>query len=1131
MANKRPTEAIPFSLPPAKKSRVDFGGPSNVAETAEKSNDPRMCETYAELIDKYHPLVVKFSIYLFIYCFILLFCKCRRKQKEYQMLITFRKYRKILLKRMRGEKVDWLAKVALECQLCPDTLYSSVSYFDRFLSKKAVDEKSLQLVAAASVFLARKYEETCTYTPTAKRLEEMTSNACKEQEIVKMESEIFGSLGYKLRKPTVKTFLRKFMRIAQEDGQMPSLKLESLASYLGNLSLLDYECLKFLPSMVAASAFFLARFTLDPSLSPWNATLEKISGYKGTHLKECVQVLQELQSRKRASDLLEIRERYQKVEVCVNSHDSLYDFSCCYMITLISSNKIVSTGAINAITMPPRREPPTLEESMAAMVENISKLIASSAANTEKIIHTQTAALHDQKTQLDLVISQLATQFEQNSNLITTLAKHEPKPDKPETLPPNHAYQTEFERLGNCVVGLPADALLNCFISGLRKDIQEELAIQKPQTITQAIGLAKLIEDKYTDQQFRTKPNPPYLPNPSPIIPSSTNPPPAIPSNNSALLPTPSITPPSLPFNRLSPDALQKRRSVGLCFRCPEKYHPGHKCNPPQFLLIVDNEDFPNPPLLIDLSDNQHENPPPNDPSFPSHFDSTTQHQFLSLSTVAVFGVASPKTLRITGYIAGHPVTILVDTGSTHNIIQPRVASFLHIQVCSIPSFPVTVGNGDHLHCSGFCQDVTIHLNNQPFSIPLFVLPIEGADVVFGMAWPTPSSFAGLRAFLGLTSYYRRFVRHYSHIATPLTDLLQKNKFAWTDEANHAFESLKTAVTTLPVLALPDFAVVFDVTTDASNTCVGAVLSQHDKPIAFFSKKMWSKMWALSAYIRELYAITEAIKKRLHYLLGRKFRVFTDQQSLKRLMSQVIQTPDQRKWASKLLGYDFEVYYKPGKENKVADALSRIDDAQSLALSIPTFTWLHELRDYYTTTEEGLVYVHNRLLIPEVPALRLKLLQEYHSSTIGGHSGITATIRRIGGSFSWSHLREDVARFINDCTICQQTKYTTHKPYGLLQPLPVPNQVWEEITMDFITGLPPSNGKEAIWNANLEKISGYKGTHLKECVQVLQELQSRKRASDLLQVRERYKKDEYQGVVDLPSPSIPAAFFEDHKDS
>nr|GEY10318.1 reverse transcriptase [Tanacetum cinerariifolium] len=210
----------------------------------------------------------------------------------------------------------------------------------------------------------------------------------------------------------------------------------------------------------------------------------------------------------------------------------------------------------------------------------------------------------------------------------------------------------------------------------------------------------------------------------------------------------------------------------------------------------------------------------------------------------------------------------------------------------------------------------------------------------------------------------------------------------------------------LLTLALPNFSEPFDVTTDASGVLVGVVLSQKDKPISFFSKKLCEKMQANSTYIRELYAITEAIKKWRQYLLGRKFRVYADHHSLKHLVTQTVQTPKQHKWITKLMGYDFELHYKLGKDNRVANGLSRPDQARFMAVSAPTAEWLHELRNYYSTTQagqkmleqvsknalpfrtqrDGLVYVHGWLFIPNVSDLRLLILQEFHISTLGGHA-------------------------------------------------------------------------------------------------------------------------------------------------
>ena len=113
-------------------------------------------------------------------------------------------------------------------------------------------------------------------------------------------------------------------------------------------------------------------------------------------------------------------------------------------------------------------------------------------------------------------------------------------------------------------------------------------------------------------------------------------------------------------------------------------------------------------------------------------------------------------------------------------------------------------------------------------------------------------------------------------------------------------------------------------------------------------------MQSASTYTRELYAITEAIKKWRHYLLGWKFTIYTDQKIIKHLLSQPIQTPDQQKWVTKLIGFDYDIMYKPGTANRVADALSRISLPSFEAIIVSTQPWLSSLRDHFASTEEGL---------------------------------------------------------------------------------------------------------------------------------------------------------------------------------
>lgn len=142
--------------------------------------------------------------------------------------------------------------------------------------------------------------------------------------------------------------------------------------------------------------------------------------------------------------------------------------------------------------------------------------------------------------------------------------------------------------------------------------------------------------------------------------------------------------------------------------------------------------------------------------------------------------------------------------------------------------------------------------------------------------WPTPRSPRALRGFLGLTGFYRRFIKGYATLVAPLTKLLCHAQFQWSPAASEAFQKLKEAIMASPVLALPNFKILFVVETDASGTGMGAVLMQEDHCISFFSKQLCPKLMNASTYVRELAAITSAVKKWRQYLLGHKFIIVTD---------------------------------------------------------------------------------------------------------------------------------------------------------------------------------------------------------------------------------------------------------------
>ncbi|XP_062005359.1 uncharacterized protein LOC133722489 [Rosa rugosa] len=270
-------------------------------------------------------------------------------------------------------------------------------------------------------------------------------------------------------------------------------------------------------------------------------------------------------------------------------------------------------------------------------------------------------------------------------------------------------------------------------------------------------------------------------------------------------------------------------------------------------------------------------------------------------------------------------------------------------------------------------------------------------------AWPKPTTLKGMRGFLGITGYYRRFIQNYGITAKPLTEMLRADNFKWTMASETAFEELKRALMTAPVLALPDFSIPFIVETDACGLGIGAVLSQRKHPIAFISKSLSPRNQLLSVYDKEMLAVMHAIDKWRPYLLGHQFNIITDHQTLKHLLDQRISTPSQHKWLAKLMGYQYTIEYRPGKLNTVPDLLSRRHEMCAIqAISAPVFDGLTHiaqvcLRDpeaqaiitqlqQNNSSKKGFTLHNNHLLykgkffVPSSSDWRTRLLYEFHSS-------------------------------------------------------------------------------------------------------------------------------------------------------
>lgn len=348
--------------------------------------------------------------------------------------------------------------------------------------------------------------------------------------------------------------------------------------------------------------------------------------------------------------------------------------------------------------------------------------------------------------------------------------------------------------------------------------------------------------------------------------------------------------------------------------------------------------------------------------------------------------------------------------------------------------------------------------------------------------WPTPTNVTQLRSFMGLLQYYDTFIDHFAEVAFPLTELFKKDvPWAWNDEHVHAFQELKRLVSSPPCLLMPDLEKPFVVHVDASGFAIGCVLQQDQgmglQPVAFESRKLQPPERHLAPYDRELIALTHALMKWKHLLLGAKFTLHTDQQALKYLLTAPTRTSRQERWLTEIMRFMPDIKYVKGTDNVVADALSRRVDLAILHVSsLLSSSLLQELADLSGKDLEGqrllargtLVLRENllftstdKIFIPE--ALREKIISECHSTKCSGHLGTHKTYELACRNFWWPAMNSTVRLFCRKCETCQRTKGPNTLPLGLLQPLPIPDEPWQSISMDLVTDLPPCCGHDSIF--------------------------------------------------------------------
>ncbi|KAL0533119.1 hypothetical protein IC582_030334 [Cucumis melo] len=360
---------------------------------------------------------------------------------------------------------------------------------------------------------------------------------------------------------------------------------------------------------------------------------------------------------------------------------------------------------------------------------------------------------------------------------------------------------------------------------------------------------------------------------------------------------------------------------------------------------------------------------------------------------------------------------------------------------------------------------------------------VDPAKIETVTSWPRPSTVSEVRSFLGLAGYYRRFVENFFRIATPLTQLTRKGApFVRSKACEDSFQNLKQKLVTAPVLTVPDGSGSFVIYSDASKKGLSCILMQQ------------GKIWR-------------------HYLYGDKIQIFTDHKSLKYFFTQKELNMRQRRWLELVKDYDCEILYHPGKTNVVADALSkkvshsaalitrqaplhRDLERAEIAVSVGAVTmqlaqlsiqptlrqriidaqsndpYLVEKRglaeagqavEFSISSNGGLLF-ERRLCVPSDSAVKTELLSEAHSSPFSMHPGSTKMYQDLKRVYWWRDMKREVAEFVSKCLVCQQVKTPRQRPAGLLQPLSVPEWKWENVSMDFITGLPRTlRGFIVIW--------------------------------------------------------------------
>ncbi|GJS62845.1 ty3-gypsy retrotransposon protein [Tanacetum coccineum] len=628
-------------------------------------------------------------------------------------------------------------------------------------------------------------------------------------------------------------------------------------------------------------------------------------------------------------------------------------------------------------------------------------------------------------------------------------------------------YVALFEKIAAQLVGIQEEILEGTFIKGLKPELRTAVRTQQPKGVTKAIQLTLLIDENKSGGECGKSSNFRLGSQTGGGVPRPTA------SHtrglNSKIVAGAASKP---PFKRMSEAEFADKKAKGLCFRCDGQFPPGHKCPEKslQVMVIYDGE--------TDEEEEEHE-------------------------------PAMEEQIQLEMVEWGDPQLLIC-----------RVGIYFGVTGDGKHETGVRLGNGKFDKSSGLCRSVVLHLPGLRVVEDFYPLELGSTDVILAivrdMEGVSESFLVGL-AVMRIDPHQDQstpaeldlVLKHFSEMfempegLPPQRDhehaIVLKGGTELISVRPYRYPQLQKDEIKRLVREMVDAGIVRPSTSPFSSPIVSCVRMRQRGLSKGYTSVTTSSCATLPDVLRNLLIETDALGLGLgggggidagrapliiSAVLGS--HVVTDQKSLKFLLDQRVIEGDHQRWISKLSGYDFEIVYRPGKENGFADALSRRGEGVAFAQLTTSISSVHsgledELRqDSYLTNlrnrieakEDGLqgysvvngvVLFNRRVVLPQESPWVEKLFQEYHGGQIGGYRGTQKTYQRLASEFYWTGMKVDIAKRVAECDVFQRNKSSNLAPAGLLQPLNLPERIWEDITMDFVEGLPRSEGFSVVF--------------------------------------------------------------------